>query len=113
MALKRLGEEIDDTQTFTVAVTPPVEEGSGRVENLSFPVQVPANEPFDIEYDCRNVGATDTMWGHMLDRDTGIEVVGSRWEEEIVADGTKHVITHFDGITADFNGRVEVGHIVT
>ncbi|GAH73698.1 unnamed protein product, partial [marine sediment metagenome] len=83
-----------------------------RVENLTFPVDpVDPNTPFDVEYDCHNAGVTDTMWGHLLDRDTGVEVLGSWWEEEIIANGTKHVITHFDGITEKFNGRVEVGHV--
>jgi len=86
--------------------------GRGRIENLTFPTEADPNTPFDVEYDCCNIGITDTMWGHMLDRDTLVEIPGSYWKEEIIADGTKHIIVHFEGITIDdLNGRVEVGHV--
>lgn len=110
--MKKLGEVQDDTETFTVEVAGvPPPEGNAQIENLNYPSEVNPGQSFNVTYTARNIGGTDTLWGRIIDRDTGQVIPGSEWQQMISGGSTKNVSTQFSGITADFHGRVEAGHI--
>ena len=103
---------IDDQEYFSVIVTtPPPAEGTGRIENLTYPSQVESNTPFEVSYDCFNDGETDDMWGHLMDTDAVTEIDGTHWNENIPGGSPKHVVHTFEGITTDLHVRVEAGHV--
>ena len=83
-----------------------------KIENLSYPEEVPYNTPFTIEYDVRNVGAVDgVLWGRIVDQSTGDVIQGTKWNAEVPAGDAVHITNEIQGIEEDMLARVEVGHM--
>lgn len=99
-------DHITDTHELTITI---IQHADITITNVIAPSSVEIGEDFDIEYDANNNGATDTCWGHIMK--AGTELPGSRWEDTVDANDTKHVVyTVSGGISEDSIFTIEVGY---
>jgi hypothetical protein len=100
-------DHITDQFDLTVGV---IQHAAGQILNVSFPSQVEANTPFSISYDCKNNGATDNMFGQILDIDTSTVIPGSRWDQSVAGGASIDIASPVSGITVPLHAKIQVGY---
>jgi len=96
-----------DTKTFSITI---MEHPNVEILNFNAPTVGWIGEDFSVTYDAKNNGGEDTCFGVIIDETTQQEL--DRWEETIVAGGTKSC-THTLNIsnTGQKNLILKVGYI--
>lgn len=102
-------DHISDEFDFIVSI---IEHADLKIDNVIFPDKIECGNSFVVSYDVVNEGSDAPCWGRILnieDDDSLMEVVNTRWQEDIDRDQTKHFESTITMDTKDFQGRIQVG----
>jgi hypothetical protein len=88
-----------------------IEHADVQILDVVAPDCVEANEDFEISYEIRNDGETDSCFGRVIDTVTNSEIAGSRWDETIMSGSNMTKIVTIPGSDVVLNLRIEVGYV--
>ncbi len=79
----------------TTEVSPPFEKG----------------KPFSLRYSVKNIGDTGTVFGYIIDNDTGNIIPTGKWNTKLGANHGASIITPFTkGLNSDLHATLVLGH---
>ncbi len=100
---------VDDAKEFTIPVALP-EEGQASILNIfGLPESFTPGESFYFSVQITNLGARDTIFFRIIDRDTE-EVLYEKTQVLNTGDVWQQYLTLRLTQTTDFHGRVDAGH---
>ena len=102
-------DHITDTFDFEIEV---IQHGDLVISNINFQTPVESGSPIKFSYDVTNHGGQDTCWGHIVNTNTTPfnEIAGTRWQEIIPSETTKHIEINLPPIASTLHGKIEVGY---
>lgn len=106
---------LDDIEVVDIRIVtspPPSGEGYAEIQSTNIPDIVDPYTEFTIEYTVINTGESDTLWGHIINTNTGVEIPNTFWSQTFDKNETKTIQTQFSGgIGNTLYGKIEVGHM--
>lgn len=98
---------VTDTYIMNIQI---IQHGLAKVVagSVVCPTTVEPNAPFVIQYQVRNDGSIDTLWGHLLVGST--EIIGSAWTQPNISTSAIVPVTfNHPGISSATSISIEVG----
>ena len=88
--------------------------GNVSIGNVSAPTEIWVNTPYEISYDCYNNGGDDTVWGNIINLETGLVVPGTEWSDTLEQGNTTHRVEEMPPEVSGnktLNLKIQVGYI--